>query len=92
MKENNKTYIKAINSPQNLRYSELVKIVEGVGFTLRKPKRKKSGSSHKIYTHPKVKGIVNIQADKKNMAINYQVDQVLGYIEFYNLLEKEEKK
>ena len=83
MKKNNKTYQKALNAAQNLRFTDFQKLVEGLGFTL----RKKKGGSHRVYTRPDVKEIVTIQADKHNMAKEYQVNQVLDIIDDYDLLE-----
>lgn len=63
-------------SPQNVRFSELVKVCEAVFG-----KARQSGSSHRVYKTPWLGDPrVNIQ-DDKGKAKAYQVKQVLRAIE-----------
>ncbi len=70
---------KALASPANLRFDELVKVVEDFGFHL-----SRVSGSHHIFVHPDVKELVNIQ-DVNGMAKAYQVRQFLKLVERYNL-------
>jgi predicted RNA binding protein YcfA (HicA-like mRNA interferase family) len=64
---------------KNVAFSDLKKLVEGLGFELRRV----SGSHH-IYAHPEVPELVNLQ-DEQGQAKPYQVRQVLRLIERYGL-------
>jgi hypothetical protein len=81
-----KIYQKAINSPNNLQFDELCYLAEIVGFVMRKRKRK--GSSHKIYKHPELGGMMNFQKGKTGKAIPYQVRQLLDFIETNKLINE----
>lgn len=80
-------YEKAKNSPQNLTFEEACTLAEAAGYQLRRPERKKSGSSHHIYKHPNIEDHLNLQPVGKK-AKAYQVKQLVGYIEQYGLLEE----
>jgi hypothetical protein len=84
MGNTHKLFEKAKKSPNNFLFNEACALAEGVGFVLR---RKKSGSSHHIYKHPGVPYIMNLQPVGKK-AKPYQVKQLVGYIEDYDLLEE----
>jgi predicted RNA binding protein YcfA (HicA-like mRNA interferase family) len=71
--------LKALSSPQNLRFKEMVALVEAFGFRLARVK-----GSHHIYVHPKVQELINIQ-DVGGQAKPYQVRQFLKLVERYNL-------
>ena len=77
-------YEKAKNTPNNLTLRELCALAEGVGFEHRK---KKSGTSHRIYKHPNIKKTLNFQSDR-GKAKFYQVNQLLNIIDEYGLLEE----
>ncbi len=78
-----KLYETAKNSPKNLSFNELCALAEGVGFTLRK---RKTGTSHRIYKHSRVNEIVNFQS-RRGKAKPYQVKKLLDMIDDYGLLE-----
>ena len=79
---------KAKQNPQSIKFKELTKLATLVGFIKRKHKRKHSGSSHEVYTHPEFPGpIMNFQRHPRDskMAKDYQVKQLLKFIRDYNL-------
>ena len=75
---------KAIASPANVRFGEMVKLVEAVRFGL-----SRVSGSHHIFVHPDIKELVNIQ-DVNGMAKPYQVRQFLKLVERYNLVVRGE--
>ncbi|MGO9370702.1 MAG: type II toxin-antitoxin system HicA family toxin [Syntrophobacteraceae bacterium] len=86
MSKDPKLYQKALNSPQNLTFEEVCRLAESVGYVLRD--RTRSGSSHRVYTHPSVRGIMNFQS-YHGKAKPYQVRQLLDKIVEHNLMEEE---
>ena len=74
-----KLLLKALSSPQNLRFKEMVALVEAFGFHLSRVK-----GSHHIFVHPDVRELINIQ-DVGGQAKPYQVRQFLKLVERYNL-------
>ena len=81
MRKEEKIYEKVKNSPANAGFRELCYLVEKVNFELRDQK-----GSHKIYKHKKYNIMMNLQPDKNGKAKAYQVRQVIGYIENYDLM------
>jgi hypothetical protein len=76
---------KALTTPNNLRFSEMVNLAEAFGFRL-----SRTSGSHHIFTHPGVRELVNLQ-EIKGRAKPYQVGQFLQLVEKYNLkLEDDE--
>jgi len=75
---------KALASPANVRFGEMVKLVEAFGFGL-----SRVSGSHHIFVHPDVKELVNLQ-DVEGMAKPYQVRQFLKLVERYNLVVRGE--
>ncbi len=70
---------KALARPSNVRFGELVTLIEAFGFRLAR-----ISGSHHIFEHPGVAQLVNIQ-DSKGKAKAYQVRQFLDLIEAHNL-------
>ncbi len=70
---------KALGSPANLRFEQVIQLAEGFGFKLARV----SGSHH-IFTHPKIAELVNLQ-DCDGKAKPYQVRQLLRIAEKNNL-------
>jgi predicted RNA binding protein YcfA (HicA-like mRNA interferase family) len=66
-------------SPMNIRFTDLAKLLNALGFEL----DRRSGSHH-IFKHAALSEIVNIQ-DVHGRAKPYQVRQVLGLVEKYDL-------
>jgi len=70
---------KALSSPKNVRFDELVILVEAFGFRLSRVK-----GSHHIFVHPQVQELVNLQ-NVGGKAKPYQIRQFLRLVERYNL-------
>jgi len=76
---NRKRLQKALQSPANLRFGEIVTLVEAFGFRL-----SRVSGGHHIYAHTGIPKLVNLQeVDGKAKA--YQVRQFLKIVEQYNL-------
>ena len=75
---------KALASPRNLHFDEMVALAEAFGFRL----SRRRGSYH-IFTHPEIRELVNLQ-EEGGQAKPYQVRQFLKIIERYNLMLEEE--
>lgn len=70
---------KARDAPQNVRFSEMCRLAELYGFTLKGGK-----GSHWVYTRKGVTEILTLQ-DVGGMAKAYQVKQFLKIVEAYGL-------
>jgi hypothetical protein len=70
---------RATNTPNNLRFEDLVSLVEAFGFRLRR-----SRGSHQMFARPGIPELVNLQNDR-GKAKPYQGRAFLGLIERYNL-------
>jgi hypothetical protein len=70
---------KALTSPRNMRFKEMVTLVEAFGFRLSRVK-----GSHHIFVHAQVRELINIQ-DVNGQAKPYQVRQFLQLVEQYSL-------
>jgi predicted RNA binding protein YcfA (HicA-like mRNA interferase family) len=75
---------KALSSPKNVRFSEMVTLVEAFGFRLSRIK-----GSHHIFVHPQVRELVNLQ-NVGEKAKPYQIRQFLRLVERYNLALRDE--
>jgi predicted RNA binding protein YcfA (HicA-like mRNA interferase family) len=75
---------KVLASPKNIRFADMVTLVEGFGFQLARV----SGSHH-IFERPDVPEIINLQ-NRKGKAKPYQIRQFLKLVEQYNLALGEE--
>ena len=70
---------KALSSPKNVRFSEMVTLAEAFGFHLSRVK-----GSHHIFVHPEVRELINLQ-NVGGKAKPYQIRQFLQLVERYNL-------
>ena len=70
---------KILMSSQNVRFSDLVSLIEALGFGL-----ERVNGSHHIFKHPDIQEMVNLQ-DARGEAKPYQVRQVVELIEAYGL-------
>lgn len=70
---------KALTSPKNFRFNDMVILVEAFGFRL-----SRSSGSHHIFVHPEVTELVNLQ-EVQGKAKPYQISQFLQLVEKYNL-------
>jgi predicted RNA binding protein YcfA (HicA-like mRNA interferase family) len=74
-----KVLAKALAGSKNIRFKEIVALVEAFGFHL-----SRVSGSHHIFVHPEVQELVNIQ-EVGGKAKPYQIRQFLGLVERYNL-------
>ena len=84
MGKKDKILAKAQSSPGNLSFNELCTLAKHAGFEFRN-----QTGSHKIFKHPTIKKMLNLQPDKndKSKAKIYQTKQLVAYIEDFNLME-----
>jgi predicted RNA binding protein YcfA (HicA-like mRNA interferase family) len=76
---------KALTSPNNLRFNDMVTLAEAFGFRL-----SRSRGSHHIFIHQRVTELLNLQ-EVKGKAKPYQVNQFLQLVERYALELKEDQ-
>jgi len=82
-----KLVARAGNNPQDVRFSDLLAVVEAFGFV---PIQQRGGS-HRRYVHPVVEEYLSLQPDPNGKAKPYQVKQVFGKIDRHGLhLEDDE--
>jgi len=75
---------KIIDGSKNIRFAEVVNLVEGFGFKL-----SRTDGSHHIFVRPDIPELVNIQ-NVKGKAKPYQIRQFLKLVEKHNVkLENE---
>jgi len=79
MAKKRKLLQKALVGSKNIRFSEMVALVEAFGFRLSRVR-----GSHHIFVHPQVRELVNLQ-NVKGKAKPYQIRQFLRLVERYNL-------
>ena len=70
---------KALASPANMRFDEMVGLVEAFGFHLSRVK-----GSHHIFAHPQIPELVNLQ-EVHGKAKPYQIRLFFRMIERYNV-------
>ncbi len=75
---------KILAGSKNIRFDEVVLLLEAYGFRLSRVR-----GSHHIFVHPEVNELVNLQ-NVDGEAKPYQVRQILRLIERYNLALVEE--
>ena len=76
-----KLYDKLKESQQNVKFSDLTKLAEMVGFSF-----DRQNGSHKIYTHTKHPEFMNFQ-EVKGKAKPYQVRLLLSFISEHKLVK-----
>lgn len=70
---------KILSGSSNVRFSDMVRLVEAFGFQL-----SRINGSHHIFMHPDVRELVNLQ-DVKGQAKSYQIRQFFKLVERYDL-------
>ena len=65
---------RALQNPENIRFGDLVTLVEAYGFRL-----SRVSGSHHIFVHPDQKELLNLQ-DCQGKAKSYQIRQFLRLI------------
>jgi len=76
---------KIVSDSKNIRFSDMVNLVQGFGFTL-----SRTDGSHHIFTRPDIPELVNLQ-NVKGQAKPYQMRQFLKLVEKHNLKLEENK-
>jgi predicted RNA binding protein YcfA (HicA-like mRNA interferase family) len=75
---------KIIGDSKNIRFTEMVNLIEGFGFKL-----SRTDSSHHIFARPDIPELVNLQ-NVKGQAKPYQMRQFLKLVEKHNLKLEDE--
>ena len=70
---------KAVAGSRNIRFAEMVALVEAFGFRL-----SRVSGSHHIFVHPDLPELLNLQ-EVAGKAKPYQIRQFLRLVERYNL-------
>jgi predicted RNA binding protein YcfA (HicA-like mRNA interferase family) len=70
---------KILSNQKNVQFSDLVLLVEALGFRLSRRR-----GSHHIFTHPQIPELINLQ-EVNGQAKPYQIRQFLKLVELYNL-------
>lgn len=76
---------KILAGSKNIRFSDMIYLVEGFGFRL-----SRTDGSHHIFVHPDIPELVNLQ-EVKGQAKPYQMRQFLKLIERHSLKLEEDK-
>ena len=79
MSSKEKLLQKILSGSRNVRFGDMVTLVNAFGFRLSRTK-----GSHHIFTHPGIPELVNLQ-EVHGQAKPYQIKQFLNLIERYNL-------
>lgn len=79
-----KILLKALRGSKNIRFQDMVTLIEAFGFRLCRVK-----GSHHIFTHPEIPELLNLQ-NVAGKAKPYQIRQFLGLIEQYNVIMEED--
>ena len=74
---------KILSGSDNVRFDDLVGVVEAFGFRL-----SRVNGSHHIFAHESIPELLNLQ-DRKGKAKPYQIRQFIVLIEEYNLTMEE---
>jgi predicted RNA binding protein YcfA (HicA-like mRNA interferase family) len=70
---------KVLSGSKNIRFQEMVGLVEAFGF-----RQVRVSGSHHIFSHPAVRELVNLQ-EVHGQAKPYQIRQFIKLVERYNL-------
>ncbi len=84
MAKRSKILTRVLSGSRNIGFSDFILLVEGFGFRL-----SRVSGSHRIYIHPNVKELVNLQ-NVKGQVKPYQIKQFISLVERYNLKLEEE--
>jgi predicted RNA binding protein YcfA (HicA-like mRNA interferase family) len=76
---------KILAGSKNIRFSDMVNLVEGFGFTL-----SRTDGSHHIFTRQDIPELVNLQKIK-GQAKPYQIRQFLKLVEKHDLILEEKE-
>jgi len=85
MSKRRKILQRILAGSKNIRFSDMIYLVEGFGFQL-----SRTDGSHHIFVHPEVPELVNLQ-EVKGQAKPYQMRQFLRLVERHSLKLREEE-
>ena len=71
---------RARNNPRDVRFSDLLSLVEAHGFVL-----DRIDGSHHVYKHLRVRELLNLQPRRDGKAKPYQVREFLARVKEYGL-------
>jgi len=74
-----KLLYKVLSGSKNIKFNDIVLLVEAFGFHLSRVK-----GSHHVFTHPGISELINLQ-NVKGQAKPYQIKQFLELVEKYDL-------
>ena len=74
-----KLFKKILSGSDNIRFDDVVAVVEAFGFRL-----SRINGSHHIFAHPGIPKLLNLQ-ERAGKAKAYQIRQFLALMEEYNL-------
>ncbi len=75
-----KTWQSVMDGSRNIRFEDLLRLVEAFGFVLKRVR-----GSHHILSHPTVPAALNLQPGPGGKAKSYQVGQLVDLVESYGL-------
>ena len=79
MSRKEKLLQKVLSGSRNVRFGDMVTLVNAFGFRL-----SRTSGSHHIFSHPGISELINLQ-EVHGQAKPYQIKQFLNLIERYNL-------
>ena len=79
MSRKEKLLQKVLSGSRNVRFGDMVTLVNAFGFRL-----SRTSGSHHIFSHPGISELLNLQ-EVHGQAKPYQIKQFLNLIERYNL-------
>lgn len=85
MTKKRKLLARARNNPRDVRFSELLTLIEAFGFVFVRQE-----GSHRQYKHPMTAAYLNVQPDANGKAKTQQVRQFLRAVDDYLLKSVEE--
>jgi predicted RNA binding protein YcfA (HicA-like mRNA interferase family) len=80
-----KILLKILSGTKNIRFSDMVNLIEGFGFRL-----SRTDGSHHIFSRPDIPELVNLQ-QINGQAKPYQIRQFLKLVEKHDLKLEENK-
>ena len=79
MSRKEKLLQKVLSGSRNVRFGDMVSLMNAFGFRL-----SRTSGSHHIFSHPGISELINLQ-EVHGQAKPYQIKQFLNLIERYNL-------
>ena len=76
-----KTLVRAHNNPANVRFADLLTLVEALGYV----ERRRADGSHRLFKHPVTGHVLNLQPRRDGKAKAYQVRQLLAAVAAHDL-------